>query len=253
MNIYQKALMAIRKGIAGTPVRMTYASDGFGVRKKYVPFGRHHAFDAAWDHVEEVNRGLWAGGDLADIRWRCHTCIWAAQTCLRLPGDFAEFGVNTGILSSMILRTTDFSRSGKKFYLFDTFAGIPEEMATETERKSVRKKNEGIYSHDGLAVAKRAFSGFEENVEFVVGRLPDTLENSGIDQLSYVSIDLNSVNAEMAVINDIWNKIVPGGLIVLDDFGFPGFEEQREAWLAFAAGHDRMILSVPTGQGILAR
>ena len=252
MNPYQKLLKGVRKSVSGAPYRFTYAADGFGVRKKHVPFLADAAFDQAWQNTLQVNEGLWEGGSLPDVRWRCHTCIWAASNCMRLEGDFAEFGVNTGVMSSMILQTTTANESGKKFYLFDTFSGIPEDTATKAEKAHVKKMNQTLYSHNGLDVAKRVFAAFD-SAEFVVGRLPDTISKSGVDRLSYVSIDLNSVDAEMAVANEIWDKIVPGGIIVLDDYGFGGHEEQRQAWDAFAAKNNRMVMALPTGQGMLMR
>jgi len=252
MNAYQRLLRGFRKSVSGSGVKFTYAADGLGVRKKFVPFLENPEFDRAWNKVLKDNDGLWEGGSLPDIRWRCHTCIWAAQNCLRLEGDFAEFGVNTGVLSSMILQTTPAEKSGKKFYLFDTFAGIPVGAATESERSHVEKMNATLYAHDGLEVAKHVFSQFN-SVEFVVGRLPETIATSGVERLSYVSIDLNSVEAEMAVAREIWDKVVPTGLIVLDDYGFGGHEEQRQAWDEFASQNGRVIMASPTGQGILMR
>lgn len=252
MNPYQKLLRGLRKSVSGAEYRFTYAADGFGVRKKFVPFLEDAEFECAWQRTLQANEGLWEGGSLPDIRWRCHTCIWAARNCLRLDGDFAEFGVNTGIMSSMILQTTPTNASGKKFYLFDTFSGIPVDTATEAEKAHVEKMNRTLYSHDGLEVAKRVFSPFD-SVEFVVGRLPETIAKSGVDRLSYVAIDLNSVEAEMAVAGEIWDKIVPGGIIVLDDYGFGGHEEQRLAWDAFASDNGRMVMALPTGQGMLMR
>lgn len=252
MNPYQKILRGLRKAVAGSDIRFTYAADGFGVRKKFVPFLHDPEFERAWQNTLAVNEGLWESGALPDIRWRCHTCIWAARNCLRLEGDFAEFGVNTGVLSSMILQTTPTNASGKKFYLFDTFAGIPEDSATEAEKAHVVEMNRTLYAHDGLSVAKRVFAPFDA-ARFVVGRLPETIATSGVEKLSYVSIDLNSVEAEMAVAHEIWDKMVPGGMIVLDDYGFGGHEQQREAWDAFASGHDRAVMALPTGQGLLMR
>jgi O-methyltransferase len=251
MNPYKYLLSAFRKSVSGAPYRFTYAADGFGVRKKYIPFLNNSEFKNAWDQTRIENDQYW-GGETPDIRWRCHVCAWAASNALRLEGDFAEFGVNTGMLSSMAIKTTDFVKFGKTFFLFDTFEGIPEEMMTEGERSHARILNKNYRSGDILGVAKRIFAPFD-NIEFVVGMLPGTIAGSGLERLCYVSIDLNSVTAEMAVIEEIWDRITPGGFIVLDDYGFGGHEEQNVAWNDFAQRNDRSILALPTGQGLLIR
>ncbi len=97
-NAYLRARNALLKAVTGVPHTFTYAGDGFGVRKKYLPFGNDPVFDNAWADVSAINAPFF-GGTTPDIRWRAHVCIWAASNCSRLDGDFAEFGVNTGILS----------------------------------------------------------------------------------------------------------------------------------------------------------
>ena len=89
--------------------------------------------------------------------------------------------------------------------------------------------------------------------KIVKGLLPGTIDDVAFDKLSYVSIDLNITSAEIAVIEAIWNRITPGGLVVLDDYGLSGHSEQKAAWDDFAKKSQRMIMSLPTGQGILQR
>lgn len=249
MNIYQKLLTGLRRALTGSPYNFTYAADGFAVRKKFVPFLKDDKFEKAWSETTQVNDAHW-DGQTPDIRWRCHVCIWAASNCLNIEGDFAEFGVNTGMLSSMVLKLTDFEKSGKKFYLYDTFDGIPEDMATSAEIAHTKKMNATLYKNNILEVAKSVFAPYS-GVEFAVGRLPETIAPSGIKKIAYASIDLNSAVAEMATVTEIWDMMTSGGMIVLDDYGFGGHEDQNQAWNEFAKSKGRIIFSVPTGQGIL--
>ncbi len=73
------------------------------------------------------------------------------------------------------------------------------------------------------------------------------------ETLSYISIDLNITAAEIGTIEKIWDRITPGGIIVLDDYGLTGHEEQNAAWNEFASKNKRMIMALPTGQGVLMR
>ena len=251
MNLYLKTLTGLRKLLTNAPYSYTYAADGLAVRKKFVPFIGDEKFATAWKETTDVNDVHW-DGETPDIRWRCHVCAWAASSCLNLEGDFAEFGVNTGILSSMVLKLIDFEGSGKKFYLFDTFQGIPEDMATAAEAEHTKEMNEKLYANDVLGVAKSVFAPYS-GIEFAVGRLPETIEPSGIKKIAYASIDLNSAVAEMAVAAEIWDRMTAGGMIVLDDYGFNRHQDQNQAWNEFAKSKGRTILALPTGQGILMR
>lgn len=126
----------------------------------------------------------------------------------------------------MALKLVDFEGSNKKFFLYDTFHGIPEDLATDAEKANTKIKNETLYKNDVLEVAKAVFAPYSR-IEFVVGRLPETIALSGIKKIAYASIDLNSAVAEMGVAAEIWDIMTLGGMIVLDDYGFQGHEEQN--------------------------
>jgi hypothetical protein len=250
-NLYLAVRNAILKSVTGAPYTFSYAADGFAVRKKYLPFGKDTNFDRAWDDISSLNAPYF-GGTMPDIRWRAHTCIWAASNCARLDGDFAEFGVNTGILSSMVFRVLGEWIRDRHMFLFDTFHGIPLDSVSAGEARHAREMNETLYAKDVYEFTKAQFAPYP-NVQLVRGLLPDTLSALNGRRLSYVSIDLNAAATEMAVIEGIWDQLVPGAHVVLDDYGFGRHEEQNSAWNQFAARAGRMILAMPTGQGVLIK
>ena len=58
----------------------------------------------------------------------------------------------------------------------------------------------------------------------------------------------------MAAIEYLWEKLVIGGVVVLDDYDYgPEFMEQKYAWDKFAALKDFEILTLPTGQGLIIK
>lgn len=256
MDPFTAMVRSVRKLLTNAPYKYDYYADLFAVRKKYIPFHHDEQFDRTWRQTSAEADPHWIRGT-PDIRWRVHVAIWAAECCLRLPGDFAEFGVSTGLLSTMILRNTDFDASGKKFFLFDTFGGIPEEMASEAELQAVKKMNQNMYSGNPANVniiefCRRQFAR-HPNVMLVPGLLPGSIDDVEFDALSYISIDLNIASAEIQSIEKVWDRMTPGGIVVLDDYGHKGHEEQNDAWNSFAKRVDRRILTLPTGQGILTR
>ena len=68
-----------------------------------------------------------------DIRWRMWLLTSVARQVRDLPGDAAEFGVYRAGCARMILETVGLP-SGRRYHLFDTFAGIPDSELTERER-----------------------------------------------------------------------------------------------------------------------
>jgi hypothetical protein len=77
------------------------------------------------------------------------------------------------------MKMVNFEDSGKKFYLFDTFEGIPEDLATPGELIHTKKMNASIYANNILEITKKIFSPYKR-IKFVVGRLPETIKPSGL-------------------------------------------------------------------------
>jgi O-methyltransferase len=251
MSIVKMAKEALRKARYGNRIKVQYFADGLGVQGRSLSFMEAPRFQGAWNDVARFNDQYW-GGNTPDIRWRAHLITWAAEQALRLDGDFAEFGVNTGIFSSMIFKTTGIAETGKKFFLFDTYEGIPLEKATESEIEGSKKINSKLYIHDAYKVAKEVFDQYP-NAVLVKGILPASLSQVAIDKLCFASIDLNLVTPEIEVIREIWDKLVPGAYVVLDDYGFAGHRDQHAAWNDFAQSKGRSIFTSPTGQGLLQK
>jgi hypothetical protein len=120
---------------AGPP---QYDSDHLAVWGKSLGFLDDKRFRSAY------RRGIRSGhkigeayglGDDLGIEWRVHVCCWAASHAKHVPGDFVECGVNTGIYSLAICEYIDFNATGKRFWLFDTYEGIPEHQMSEREQQ----------------------------------------------------------------------------------------------------------------------
>ncbi|MGL4243501.1 MAG: TylF/MycF/NovP-related O-methyltransferase [Beijerinckiaceae bacterium] len=226
-----------------------FQADGLAVTGKNMAFLDEPAFRDAWEFSVSLNRAGW-NDDVPDVRWRAHVACWAASHCSHLPGDFAEFGVHTGIFSLTICRFLKFGTLPKRYFLYDTFRGIPiDDRMPEAEREHATLLNGKLY-FDCFDISQKSFSHFP-NATLVRGILPDSLDMSAFGKLAFVHIDLNNSVAEMGVIEKIWDRIVPGGIVLLDDYCFRGYEAQYEAWNRFCAERQHMVLSLPTGQGMI--
>jgi O-methyltransferase len=231
----------------------TYNADSLLVYHKTVGFLNDPRFQGAYrrgmDSGHHIARPPGSDEDL-HIEWRVHVVLWAATEALRLPGDFVECGVNTGMMSLAVCDYLDFNSTGKSFWLFDTYDGIPLEQATERERDlGVVAHSEANYS-ECYELAKANFAPFS-SAHLVRGRVPDTLSTVRIDRVAYLSIDMNIVEPEVAALRYFWPKLSPGAPVVLDDYGWLPHLPQKEAMDALAAELGIHILEMPTGQGLL--
>ena len=237
----------------GGPQFLKYSYDGSGLRT----FGKstnflddpqfQDAFAVGWSTTTKTRENI------DDCRWIVHVALWAASHAARLEGDFVECGVNTGLLSCAICAYLDFNTLKRDFWLFDTFAGIPEEQMNNSERNGIASwHNKNSYEE----CYERTCANFARwpRARLVRGKVPDTLAAFPADRrVAYLSIDMNIVLPEIAAIEFFWDKLSPGAIIVLDDYAWATHQDQRRAFDAFADRHDVRILTVPTGQGIIIR
>ena len=86
------------------------------------------------------------------------------------------------------------------------------------------------------------------------GQVPATLAQIASSQICYLSVDMNSAQPEVEAVRQLWPRLVPGGIVLLDDYaGGPAHRHQKQA-LDKLAGQMRLnILALPTGQGLIFR
>jgi len=241
---------SIRTAI-GTP---TYDADFLTVWNKNTDFLKDPHFMQAYR--EGMNSGHKigrpAGSDLdIHIEWRILVCCWAGWHAKQLSGDFVECGTNTGIMSLAICNYINFNATGKNFFLFDTFQGMPEDQILPEERTLGRHLENAMYED----CYERACSNFKPfpKAQLIKGKVPDTLETQNINQVCYLMLDMNMVVPELAAIEYFWDKLVKGAIVLFDDYGWLAYIQQKKAMDSFAANKGVKILTLPTGQGLLIK
>lgn len=237
-------------------------NDFYWLPKKHITYAQdllytHHSagflddtrFMAAYEVGKKMDRGILLKG-IYDIHWRMHTLCWAASLAQDLEGDFVDCGVCGGMYARTVMHYIDFQKLNKKYYLLDTFNGLDPEYSSDSEmiknEKFGYRKVVDLYEH-----VQEAFSDF--NVDIIKGSVPDTLPQVKTNKVCYLSIDMNSVLPEIAALDFFWDKIVPGGVIILDDYGFDNNRDQKIAHDQWAASKQIKILSLPTAQGLIIK
>lgn len=223
-----------------------YEGDGMRLADRTTDFLRDPRFSAAY------RAGIDSGHGFGDIRieWRMLVLLWAASHALRLEGDFVECGVNTGIFSPAICNYIDFNRTGRRFFLFDTFAGIPEEQMSPTERVGRIDYNERY--PDCYETAQRNFALFP-NARLIRGRVPESLAGADIGNVCYLCLDMNIAHPERAALEHFWPKLSAGAPVVLDDYGFTRHAEQKRAIDDFARANEVPVAQLASGQGLMIK
>jgi len=189
------------------------------------------------------------------IAWRLNTLCWAARRALRSGGDFVECGVYRGDMSWFLAQVIGADKI-PHFYLYDSFSGFSPAYSSSSDFADspgfMDFANE-VYRAEGLyeSVSNR-FAGYR-NFTVIKGFLPDALDQTCPQQIGYLNLDLNSVRAELAVLERLFDRVVAGGVIVFDDYGWWQYRNQRPITDKFIAARGYEILELPTGQGLLVK
>ena len=176
------------------------------------------------------------------IAWRRYILACAAYHCAQLPGDFVECGVYRGTGIKTVIDYFGNKGFTKTFWGYDTFDYNP------VESHSFAGQEDGLFDE-----IKKRFEGYDQ-VRLVQGLLPDSLIGNSPEKISYLHIDLNSAEFEIAVLEKLFERVVPGGVIILDDYEWGGiYREQKIAEDAWFEQFTHRVFPLPTGQGLVLK
>ena len=192
--------------------------------------------------------------EVAQLKWRHYLVYWSAVVASRIGvGDernFVEIGVCDGLTAWYASQARQSSEWGGEFFLYDAWEGMRSDLLTSTEGKSV-----GSYAYLDIDNTKNNLTLCgNENFIFNKGYIPESFSQcANPEKLAWMHIDLNSSIPTIASLDFFWDRLLPGGLVLLDDFAWPGYEDTRtevEKWCAYR-GLD--ILQFPTGQALITK
>lgn len=139
-----------------------------------------------------------------------------------VPGDFMETGVWRG--GSCIYAKAVLSAHGdtdRKVWVCDSFEGLP-----AYDGRYEADIGDQFHSFGELAISiEEVRENFEryglldDRVEFLKGWFADTLPTAPVEQLAVLRLDGDMYASTMDAIEPMYDKVAPGGFVIVDDFG----------------------------------
>ncbi len=164
-----------------------------------------------------------------------------------IPGDIVECGVGWGRSLLDLAFLVRLEEKGRHLWGFDSFEGFPEPAPQDD---SSRKARRGEWKTDVTSIMRmlRGSGLDEEFVEFritlVKGFFADTLARYAGDPIALLHIDADLYPSYRDALTGLYDKVVPGGVILFDEFmgtmaveKFPG---AHKAIVEFFGGADRI-------------
>lgn len=143
-----------------------------------------------------------------------------------IQGDILEAGVWRGGASIFIKKILQsYNDNTKKIFVCDSFEGLPKPQSdryqhfAEVEDTHYLKNSYLGVSLETVKTNFEEYNALDDNVVFLKGWFNNTLNNTDIKDLALLRMDGDMYSSTMDILNNLYNKVVPGGFIIIDDYG----------------------------------
>lgn len=174
---------------------------------------------------------------------RKYALLQLLQLIRGVPGDTVEVGVFRGTTSWLICDAV--AGQGRRHHAIDSYEGL-----------SAPQKLDGAYWRQGdMAAAedqvRDLLSPFDVNV--VKGWVPDVLDRVDTAKVAFAHVDVDLYEPTLGAVAHFYERLVPGGVLICDDYGFDSCPGARRAMDEFMTDRPEPVVHLPTGQGVIFR
>lgn len=203
---------------------------------------------------EETAMAKILNGILADTKGRKFIMLADGQidyilknlaSVIELPGDVVELGCNVGVTSSYLQRFINVAGVDKRLHVYDSFEGLPPKTAED-----------GATPCDAGASAvtveafKKTFA--DAGVELPVinkGFFGDVADGAYPEKICFAFFDGDFYGSIMDSFKKVYDKMVPGGIILIHDYEYAPFPGVKKACDDFLSGKPEVIVKNIFGIG----
>lgn len=143
--------------------------------------------------------------------------LWHLISMAPEGGSLIEVGVWRGGSGAVIARKAQKSHPGATVYLCDTFTGLPN---VDPQLDPFLREHQG--DDTSAKMVNALMISLElENVRIIPGVFPGSFTDP-VDAFSFAHIDVDVYRSCRETFEWIWPKLLPGGIVVFDDYGYSG-------------------------------
>lgn len=157
---------------------------------------------------------------------------------LKIPGDVAELGVYRGDFAIHI----NAAFPDRMLHLFDTFEGFAEKDVALESREGLSRAKQGDFAETSVNTVWKRMP-FPEQTDFHKGWFPDTFAACEGHSFAFVSIDADLYAPTAAALPLFWDRLNPGGALLIHDVNGTQYRGAGKAVSEFCA--ERGILPTP--------
>jgi hypothetical protein len=177
---------------------------------------------------------------------RCYMLFALALHASQLEGHFAECGVYQGGTALLLARTLASASVEKDLFLFDSFEGLPASSPADNYYKG------GEFSSTSAEAVASLLSPFKF-AQVRKGWIPETFKGLEDQHFAFVHVDVDLYQPALDCCSFFWPRLVRGGILLFDEYGFPSARGEKDAVDEWCAGRTEKPISLISGQGLLLK
>jgi O-methyltransferase len=208
----------------------------------YSPWNKDKVFQKVYSSIE--------GFTLVD-KYRCFE-LWklVEQSAKLKNGSIIEIGVWRGGTGALIAKQAKNCGIEDRVFLCDTFAGVVKAGANDSIYNNGEHADTNRQSVEEFILTKMNL----DNIEILEGIFPEQTGSLVEDmQFRFCHIDVDVYQSAKDIVDWIWNKMVPGGIMIYDDYGFDSCDGITKYVEEQMMCKDRLIIHNLNGHAIVMK
>lgn len=179
-----------------------------------------------------------------------------------LQAPKAECGVFrglSGLITCHVQKSLRPEFAGEDYYLIDSYQGLSESKESDLAARQLSNGQiEWVHTHRAghfavpMDVVAANFDEFPR-LNFVAGWIPKALTHLPETKWSFVHIDVDLFEPTLGCLEYFMPRMVPGGVILNDDFSSPLFPGGGKAWAQYFGERSLPYLVLDTGQSVYVK
>lgn len=172
-----------------------------------------------------------------------------ARSVRHLPGHTAECGVLSGSSSFVICAVL--GRDGRRHHAFDSFEGLSAPLAVDAPVQPTSFEWRAGDLAVPLERVRENLSEFDF-IDYHAGWIPDRFRDVAAERFAFVHVDVDLYQPTRDSLAFFYERLVPGGVLLCDDYGYATCPGARKAFDELAAGWpEGPPVQLPTGQAFI--
>jgi O-methyltransferase len=184
------------------------------------------------------------------LAWRHYIVYWSALSAAKATRagtkNLVETGTCDGLTAYFAMSALKDLGTDFKCYMYDAWEPMKGSYLLEGE-----ESKRSMYDYLEIENTIANLQEFSEAAVFNKGYIPDSFsESKSPEELVWLHVDLNSAAPTLDTLEYFYERILPGGIILFDDYAFHDHALTKELVDTFFSTRKVNLLQLPTGQAI---